>query len=70
MKHKLMINYYLDQVFGDTLTENPGVAQSSFGAHRVITDRWKGMSAEQKADIQKIREQQVRLINHYRILPY
>ena len=47
------------QVFGDTLTENPGVAQSSFGAHRVITDRWKGMSAEQRAEIQKIREQQV-----------
>jgi hypothetical protein len=47
------------QVFGDTLTENPGVAQSSFGAHRVITDRWKGMSEEQKAEIQRIREQQV-----------
>jgi len=47
-----------NQVFGDTLTENPGVAQSSFGAHRVITDRWKGMSDEQKVAIMKIREQQ------------
>jgi len=47
-----------NQVFGDTLTENPAVAQSSFGAHRVITDRWKGMNEDQKAEIQRIREQQ------------
>lgn len=47
-----------NQVFGDTLTENPGVAQSSFGAHRVIPDRWKGMSAEQKAEIQRTRDLQ------------
>lgn len=47
-----------NQVFGDTLTENPGVAQSSFGAHRVIPDRWKGMSTEQKAEIQRTRDLQ------------
>jgi len=40
------------------LTENPGVAQSSFGGHRVITDRWKGMSDEQKVEIMRIREEQ------------
>jgi len=47
-----------NQVYGDTLTENPGVAQSSFGGHRVITDRWKGMSDEQKVEIMRIREEQ------------
>lgn len=47
-----------NQVFGDTLTENPAVAESSFGGHRVIVDRWKGMSEEQKAEIQRIREEQ------------
>jgi len=47
-----------NQVFGDTLTENPGVAQSSFGGHRVIADRWKGMSPEQKAEIERIRNEQ------------
>jgi len=33
-----------NHVYGDILTENPSVAQSAFGAHRVIPDRWKGMS--------------------------
>ena len=45
-------------VFGDTLTENPGVAASSFGGHRVIPDRWKGMSEDQKEAILKIRDEQ------------
>lgn len=45
-----------NQVFGDTLTENPAVAQSSFGAHRVIPDRWKGMSQEEIAAILHTRE--------------
>ena len=49
----------LFQVYGDTLMENPGVAGSSFGGHRVIVDRWKGMSEEQKAEIQRIRDEQV-----------
>ena len=30
-----------NNIFGDTLTENPEVAMSAFGSHRVITDRWK-----------------------------
>ncbi|RUS73971.1 hypothetical protein EGW08_018271 [Elysia chlorotica] len=46
-----------NNIFGDILTENPAVAQSAFGPHRVITDRWKGMSPEQ---IEEIRNQQAR----------
>lgn len=42
-----------NHVFGDVLTENPAVAQSAFGPHRVITDRWKGMSPQQLEDIRK-----------------
>lgn len=49
-----------NQVFGDMLTENPEVAQSAFGAHRVITDRWKGMSPAQLAEIRYIQDQQIR----------
>ncbi|ESO95658.1 hypothetical protein LOTGIDRAFT_188374 [Lottia gigantea] len=45
-----------NHVFGDILTENPSVAQSAFGSHRVISDRWKGMSPEQIADIKKQQE--------------
>ncbi|CAH1783212.1 unnamed protein product [Owenia fusiformis] len=47
-----------NHVFGDILTENPSVAQSAFGPHRVITDRWKGMSPEQIADIKRTQELQ------------
>ncbi|XP_040297985.1 RIB43A-like with coiled-coils protein 2 [Bufo bufo] len=32
---------------GDILTENPAAAVSIFGPHRVVPDRWKGMSPEQ-----------------------
>lgn len=42
-----------NHVFGDVLTENPAVAQSAFGPHRVITDRWKGMSPSQLEDIRR-----------------
>lgn len=35
-------NYY-----GDFLTENPYASRSSFGPHRVVPDRWKGMTPEQ-----------------------
>ena len=42
-----------NNLYGDFLTENPAVAQSAFGAHRVIPDRWKGMSPEQLADIRR-----------------
>lgn len=47
-----------NQVYGDFLTENPAVAQSAFGPHRVIPDRWKGMSPEQIADIKRTQELQ------------
>lgn len=47
-----------NHVFGDVLTENPAIAQSAFGPHRVITDRWKGMSPQQLEDIRKQQEKQ------------
>ncbi|EDO49672.1 predicted protein [Nematostella vectensis] len=49
-----------NHVFGDMLTENPDVAQSAFGGHRVITDRWKGMSPAQLAEIRYIQQQQLK----------
>lgn len=48
-----------NHVFGDMLTENPDVAQSAFGPHRVITDRWKGMSPAQLAEIRHIQQAQI-----------
>ena len=48
-----------NSVFGDMLTENPDVAQSAFGPHRVITDRWKGMSPAQLAEIRRIQKAQI-----------
>ncbi|CAC5413020.1 RIB43A-like with coiled-coils protein 2 [Mytilus coruscus] len=47
-----------NHIFGDTLTENPAVAQSAFGPHRVIPDRWKGMSPQQLEAIRKEQEKQ------------
>lgn len=47
-----------NHIYGDILTENPSVAQSAFGAHRVIPDRWKGMSPQQLEDIRKQQELQ------------
>jgi len=47
-----------NQILGDTLTENPAVARSAFGAHRVIPDRWKGMSDDQLADVRSVQEAQ------------
>lgn len=47
-----------NQILGDTLTENPGVARSAFGSHRVIPDRWKGMSEEQLLEIRGMQERQ------------
>merc|ERR1711868_88320 len=44
-----------NNVFGDMLTENPAIAQSAFGSHRVIPDRWKGMSP---AELNAIRQTQ------------
>lgn len=48
-----------NHVFGDMLTENPDVAQSAFGSHRVITDRWKGMNHQQIDQIRQTQAQQV-----------
>lgn len=47
-------------LYGDFLTENPAAAQSAFGFHRVIPDRWKGMTPEQLADIRRRQEIQRR----------
>lgn len=49
-----------NHIYGDFLTENPAVAQSAFGPHRVIPDRWKGMSPEQIADIRRTQDLQRR----------
>lgn len=45
-------------LYGDFLTENPACAQSAFGAHRVIPDRWKGMTPEQIAEIRRVQDLQ------------
>lgn len=47
-----------NHVFGDMLTENPAVASSAFGPHRVVPDRWKGMSPTQLEEIRRIQDQQ------------
>ena len=52
-----------NNVFGDLLTENPEVARSAFGSHRVITDRWKGMNEQQINDIRKTQAEQVSTIS-------
>ncbi|NWR72795.1 RIBC2 protein, partial [Centropus unirufus] len=44
---------------GDLLSENPEQAVSSFGRHRVIPDRWKGMSPEQLMAIRSSQKEQV-----------
>ena len=49
-----------NHIYGDILTENPAVAQSAWGPHRVITDRWKGMSPEQIAQIKRTQEDQIK----------
>ena len=40
-------------IFSDLLTENPDQAISALGPHRVVPDRWKGMSPEQLEAIRK-----------------
>ncbi|KAK2501626.1 hypothetical protein MC885_012771 [Smutsia gigantea] len=44
---------------GDLLSENPQQAASSFGPHRVVPDRWKGMSRGQLEQIRMAQKQQV-----------
>ncbi|KAK7490046.1 hypothetical protein BaRGS_00018746 [Batillaria attramentaria] len=48
-----------NHIYGDILTENPSVAQSAWGPHRVITDRWKGMTPQQLEAIRKEQEKQM-----------
>lgn len=52
-------------IFSDMLTENPDQAISSFGPHRIVPDRWKGMSPEQ---IENIRKEQLRQMEEKRRL--
>ena len=47
-----------NHVNGDMLTENPAVAQSAFGSHRVIPDRWKGMSPFEVKQVLNTQRQQ------------
>ncbi|XP_005379546.1 PREDICTED: RIB43A-like with coiled-coils protein 2 [Chinchilla lanigera] len=44
---------------GDLLSENPQQAASALGPHRVVPDRWKGMSREQLEDIRLAQKQQI-----------
>ncbi|XP_003783161.2 RIB43A-like with coiled-coils protein 2 [Otolemur garnettii] len=44
---------------GDLLSENPHQAASSFGPHRVVPDRWKGMTQEQLEQIRLVQKQQM-----------
>ncbi|XP_003420938.2 RIB43A-like with coiled-coils protein 2 [Loxodonta africana] len=43
---------------GDLLSENPQQAASSFGPHRVVPDRWKGMSQDQLEQTRLVQKQQ------------
>nr|XP_056707806.1 RIB43A-like with coiled-coils protein 1 [Euleptes europaea] len=43
---------------GDILTENPDVAKSLVGPHRMVPYRWKGMTPEQLAAVRKTQEEQ------------
>jgi len=47
-----------NHVNGDMLTENPAVAESAFGSHRVIPDRWKGMSPAEVNHVLQTQQQQ------------
>ncbi|XP_066986742.1 RIB43A-like with coiled-coils protein 2 [Macrobrachium rosenbergii] len=46
-------------VLGTFLNEDPDMARSALGPHRVIVDRWKGMSPQQKKEIQSIQAKQI-----------
>lgn len=69
MRHKIDENYEKIKdikynFYSDLLTENPSVAESTFGSHRIATDRWKGMSKKQldeyyQGQIQQIMENKV-----------
>ncbi|OCT88036.1 hypothetical protein XELAEV_18016665mg [Xenopus laevis] len=44
---------------GDLLSEDPSQASSAFGPHRVVPDRWKGMSLSQLEEINNVQQQQI-----------
>lgn len=44
---------------GDLLSENPAQATSAFGPHRVVPDRWKGMTPEQRKGVIDVQQQQI-----------
>ncbi|XP_036015444.1 RIB43A-like with coiled-coils protein 2 isoform X1 [Mus musculus] len=44
---------------GDLLSENPRPVASSFGSHRVVLDRWKGMNREQLEEIWFTQKRQI-----------
>ena len=47
-----------NNIHGDMLSENPDVAKSAFGPHRVVPDRWKGMSPRQAQEVREAQERQ------------
>ena len=53
-----------NSIFSDLLSENPDQAVSAFGPHRVVPDRWKGMSEEQ---LKRIREEQMRQVEEKKV---
>ncbi|XP_071543703.1 RIB43A-like with coiled-coils protein 2 [Panulirus ornatus] len=46
-------------ILGSFLTEDPAAARSALGPQRVLPDRWKGMSPEQRRQIEEIRRHQM-----------
>lgn len=44
---------------GDLLSENPAQATSAFGPHRVVPDRWKGMTPEQLKQVIDVQQHQI-----------
>ena len=48
-----------NNIHGDLLSENPDVAKSAFGSHRVVPDRWKGMSPQQVREVREVQERQI-----------
>lgn len=52
------------QSTSDMLTENPSASASHYEPHRVLTDRWRGMTADQ---IQEIRREQREQINEAKV---
>ncbi|KAG8540136.1 hypothetical protein GDO81_019800 [Engystomops pustulosus] len=49
----------LNNTGGDLLSEDPAQATSAFGPHRVVPDRWKGMSPQQLKEVMDVQQQQI-----------